>query len=273
MIIGLSGKACVGKNTVARIIQYLTDKKTADYNYPESEKDFNSWKKNVKRPKWRQKAYADKVKEICSTLTGLPVSAFHERSNKQKTLSELTGDDRWKKYIVIPSLRSKSKPIEVSTRKEAEKAAQTYGLSMDRDKGVQSGHIIEVELTMRQFMQTIGTDCVRNQVHPQAWILALYAEYNSKMVRKSKAGIDGYEDVEEYPDWIVTDCRFPNEADAVKERGGIVWWIDRDVESDDNHFSETSMKNYEFDHTIDNGGDIDLLIATVKHALKKFDIL
>ena len=30
-----------------------------------------------------------------------------------------------------------------------------------------------------------------------------------------------------YPNWIITDVRFPNEADAIKGRGGIIIRVNR----------------------------------------------
>lgn len=60
---------------------------------------------------------------------------------------------------------------------------------------------------------------------------------------------------------IVSDCRFPNEADAGRARGGVVIRLNRkDARKDahgrdPNHISETALDNYEyFDLVIDNDG-------------------
>ena len=60
--------------------------------------------------------------------------------------------------------------------------------------------------------------------------------------------------------WIITDVRFPNEAQAIKDRGGILIRINRDNGTraiDVNaHLSETALDDYDgFDYVIDNDSD------------------
>ena len=93
------------------------------------------------------------------------------------------------------------------------------------------------------------------------------------------------------PNWIITDTRFPNEADAVKSRGGINIRIERDDyifdgagkriiptkeyvnTSNKQHESETALDNYTFDYVIDNNGTIEDLIIKVKEILIKENII
>lgn len=70
-----------------------------------------------------------------------------------------------------------------------------------------------------------------------------------------------------FPNWIITDVRFPNEAQAIKDRGGIMIRIERPgVESHcgGQHPSETALDNYNFDYVIENEGSIDELIQKIK---------
>jgi len=68
-----------------------------------------------------------------------------------------------------------------------------------------------VKLTPRKIMQLVGTEAGRQIIHPNIWVNALFADYHKNF------------------NWIITDVRFPNEAKAVKDRGGILIRINRDT--------------------------------------------
>tara|TARA_B110000858_G_scaffold76181_1_gene88309 strand:+ start:1547 stop:2104 length:558 start_codon:yes stop_codon:yes gene_type:complete len=99
-------------------------------------------------------------------------------------------------------------------------------------------------LTPRKLLQLLGTEAGRVIIHPNLWVNALFSDYDSSSNYDSK--------------WIITDVRFPNECQAIKDRGGIVIRINRDSDVVDNHSSETALDNYyDFDHVVDNNGSID----------------
>jgi|LakMenEpi03Aug12_release.lakeMendotaPanAssembly.Ray.scaffolds.fasta_scaffold173203_2 hypothetical protein len=50
---------------------------------------------------------------------------------------------------------------------------------------------------------------------------------------------------------IIADCRFENEANAIKEKGGLLVLLERETEPD-THISEHAMKNVVFDIKLDN---------------------
>lgn len=95
------------------------------------------------------------------------------------------------------------------------------------------------EMTVREFLQRLGTEAVRNGLHPEAWVNALLADY--KPVGVNESGVfefringetirhkpDPIVDRELFPKWIITDTRFPNEADAVKRNGGVILRVNR----------------------------------------------
>lgn len=57
---------------------------------------------------------------------------------------------------------------------------------------------------------------------------------------------------------VFTDLRFPNEAAAIRKRGGTVWRVSRpDVEAVNEHESERAMDNYAFDAWVKNDGNLD----------------
>ena len=59
---------------------------------------------------------------------------------------------------------------------------------------------------------------------------------------------------------VFADCRFPNEADAIRALGGKVWRIDREGFGPANaHISEHSMDDYTFDLLVNNCNTIQVL--------------
>lgn len=68
--------------------------------------------------------------------------------------------------------------------------------------------------------------------------------------------------------YVFTDVRFPNEANAIRSRGGLVVRIEREgFGPANNHPSETSLDDYPFDFTIWNNGDLVEYAQAVKETL------
>lgn len=99
-------------------------------------------------------------------------------------------------------------------------------------------------LSVREFLQTLGTNALRDQLHEDVWINALFSDFDDSK------------------NWLITDVRFPNEAKAIKEKGGIVVRIDRGLSADE-HPSETALDDYEFDYVIPNKGTIEELLEEI----------
>jgi hypothetical protein len=112
----------------------------------------------------------------------------------------------------------------------------------------------------RQVLQWVGTEAMRNCLHTNVWVNALFSEY--------KMGENG-----EYPNWIITDVRFPNEAEAIRDRGGVVIRVNRpSIISQSNHPSEISLDHYDFDYVIENDGGLHQLTTRTLNALSELDI-
>lgn len=92
------------------------------------------------------------------------------------------------------------------------------------------------KMTVRELLQKLGTDALREGLHNNVWVNALLADYN------------------ENSNWLVTDTRFPNEAEAIKNLGGVVLRIERSTCQLGTHPSETALDNYTFDYVIHNNG-------------------
>ena len=91
-------------------------------------------------------------------------------------------------------------------------------------------------LTAREFLQLFGTDVCR-AIKSDIWT-------NSCLPRIKDSNTELA---------IISDCRFPNEVDAIKSVGGKVIRLTR-CPHEDNHASETALTDsYEgYDHVIDN---------------------
>lgn len=112
-------------------------------------------------------------------------------------------------------------------------------------------------MTAGELLQRLGTDAIRDGLHTDAWVLACFAG-----MRKDQH-------------YIITDCRFPNEAEAIKAKGGFVLRVEGDPlkqrgdgTRNDAHPSETALDDYQhFDAVIQNTGTLDELRAKVRALL------
>lgn len=93
---------------------------------------------------------------------------------------------------------------------------------------------------IRTQLQRIGSDAIR-YIDDRFWIKAAFAQIDP--LREAGRPV------------VVTDVRFPNEADAIKAAGGYLIRIVRDVPSDgDTHASETALNDYREDLFVGNNG-------------------
>jgi hypothetical protein len=70
---------------------------------------------------------------------------------------------------------------------------------------------------------------------------------------------------------VITDVRFPNEADAIKALGGQIWRVKRlGVGAVNGHVSETAMDGYPVDQIFVNNGSIDDLMALLQARMRQF---
>lgn len=133
-------------------------------------------------------------------------------------------------------------------------------------------------MTVREFLQRLGTDGLRNNLCDNVWVNALMTEYKPKheveFSTTENNSVIPTDFTSIYPNWIITDCRFVNEAHAVKRKKGIVIRVDRPgVQPINKHISETALDNWNFDYKVMNGSDLVALMFTVETILKKEKIL
>lgn len=120
-------------------------------------------------------------------------------------------------------------------------------------------------VTPRYILQVLGTDACRKMIYDNTWI-----DY---WIREYAKNFDPTEVT------IVTDVRFKNEMQAIKEKGGVVWKLMRDggpgaTGGVTNHASEVeqnSIPDSEFDALIlARSGDV---VGLTRTALEEYQKL
>ena len=228
MIIGINGKIGAGKDTVGKIIQYLTLPGTrGEYIGFQTYDDFTL----ERNSSFKIKKFAGKLKTTASLLTGVPVEMFEDQEFKK--------------------------------------------LDMNPEWG----------MTYREFLQKLGTEAMRDGLHTNVWVNALFADYHptpNKSMDESfmEQFVTGRSEIHyALPKWIITDMRFPNEMEAVKERKGITIRVTRPDSKDgykffgDLHPSETALDDAKFDYEIINDGTMEELVEKVRDILVKEELI
>ncbi len=117
------------------------------------------------------------------------------------------------------------------------------------------------EITGRQYLQNLGVGA-REVFGTNFWVDQVLP------VDPRKRGVIWSSDVLGPPKWgVVTDVRFPNEAERVLDLGGEVWEVVRPGLESDGHASEIPLPRELVTRTIENNSTIADLELRVSHAL------
>ncbi|MGW1259689.1 deoxynucleotide monophosphate kinase family protein [Streptomyces sp. NPDC002513] len=103
---------------------------------------------------------------------------------------------------------------------------------------------------VRGYLQRLGTEAGRQVLGADVWVNALFRDCET---------------------WteptVISDVRFPNEADAIRKRGGLVVEIRRPSQAlieDSDHISENALADWDFDVTILNTGSLEGFRSSVE---------
>lgn len=115
-------------------------------------------------------------------------------------------------------------------------------------------------MTPRHMLQLIGTDALRKVVHDDFWVIP--------MKRKLKEHLRNNRSV------VISDVRFSNEINLIKDLGGIVVRVDRanpdKIAGIDKHRSEVELESYkEWNYIIDNNATLEDLYDNVNLMMRE----
>ena len=263
MIIGIAGKAGSGKDLVGNIIQYLIACKKYEgmdcFNADYVNKGFDLKADYTNITEWKIKKFADRLKDIVCLLIGCTREQLEDQKFKEKELGE-----EWYRYGLIrkDSVKPILFPSELENIECQLKLFKESTLYMDK-------------LTPRKLLQLLGTECGRNIIHPNIWVNATMIDYKfTEILPNEDTGLLNYNPKYNFPNWIITDMRFPNELEAIKNRNGITIRINRGiiertgkVIQKPEHISETALDDAKFDYVIENDDNVEKLLNKVKKIL------
>jgi hypothetical protein len=245
MLIGISGKIGVGKDIVGRIMQYLVD----FYTMKSMEKTENIDAGLPENPS--EQDYLEWL-----------AAGYDEDGYNEWKIKKFAG--KLKQIVALLT----GIPIEDLEKQEVKDSVLPKEWDWLYDANLHRGiahtdHLMEGrerKYTVRLFMQQLGTEALRYKLHMNTWINALFADYT----------IDST--------WIITDLRFPDEVQAIKERKGILIRVTRGkiapCVAHDQHPSETALDDYKgFNYVIKNNGTLEELVLKTKEILEKENLI
>jgi len=184
------------------------------------------------------KKMGEKIKQITAIILGIDRDLLEDREYKEKPLGE-----QWRIYTCDGHIRAH----EIEAKQIADYIWSREGTNIPVKSSV---------LTPRKIMQLLGTEATKEIIHPHIWINSFYNGYS------------------EDDNWLITDIRYPNEAESVRERNGVLIRIHRDnpdlPNSVANHPSETSLDMWtDWDYVVDNNGTYKQLYNKAKLIYKE----
>lgn len=179
---------------------------------------------------WKIIAFADPLKQMLAVLLNIPVEKFNDRAFKEDTCINFNTLDY--------SLSAFTKDIHLLSDSKFTKMAKDL-----------NPEIIQYDLTIRQLLQYFGTEICQTYFGKSVWINSTLKHAGNKT--------------------IISDCRFINEAKAIKSNNGIIVYIDRDGIPFGQHQSEKEMykmlqKGTYYDCIIKNNGSLEDLFNSIK---------
>lgn len=231
IIIGISGRAGSGKDTVKDMISVY-------FNYhPKTLEEFKIIYKNQdsfldhKIDNVVSIAFADRLKEICSTMFNIDIKLFYDRDAKEN------------KYINLKTHELVDYSYEISNKTVN---ASTYYNNYD------SPHYKSSFMSLRELMVYVGTYLIKYNFDNNFFINSVNSFINSNF---SKDAI------------IVSDVRFTDEFEYISKKHGISILVKNNRVTPLNNIAENIWDEEEFDFEIINDGSFDDLLENVYKTL------
>ena len=120
-------------------------------------------------------------------------------------------------------------------------------------------------MTNREILQRVGTEAMRDGFDKDVWVKIAELKARSLLEKGERV--------------ILTDCRFPNEAEMICRLGGIVVEMERPgieallTESERGHVSEARIPGKYIAFTVENDRDIPWILTCFKSRMAAFSCL
>ena len=243
LYIGLNGLAGSGKDTVAKMLKTILSKQwesleecktyyfsrytnpTQSATFPQSSDDIDSPVMCI--------AYADQLKEICSTIFGIPVQRFYQN----KSNAWICMNDKFQ-YTEI-----KPQDGNILTAEE-----YYYDLSE-----ISENNDIKYWMSLREILVYVGTYVLQQSINKQVFVNIVRNKIREEQHKNHNL---------QYI--IVTDHRFVHELEYIHENHGITITINRNSVQQLDNIAEHDLDDEEdYDYIIDNSGSYDELFKTI----------
>lgn len=227
-LLAISGVKGSGKDLVSDMFQYCL-------SVPKPFRQYFFYKhfKRLVKPKYKKLAFADPLKKMLSSLLNVELEKFYDRDFKENYIVDVS-------TLSAPRMKLVDGCI-VCLGKLPDSKFNKLVKQLDPS-------LTEANLSLRQLLQYFGTEIMQKYFGKRVWI-------NSTLRNRS-----------EYT--IISDLRFIEEYNAIKENNGIVIYINRPNYEFGQHASEREMKelleNDKYDFIINNNGSIEDLFNQVK---------
>jgi hypothetical protein len=258
MIIGITGKISSGKDTAGQMIRWIQSSHLRKLWEDDLEHFITRGYLFNHETNWEIKKWADTLKDITCMILGCTREEIEDREWKEKPLG-----DEWDCWV-----NNSHKTIN-PPRLSLEKPSDFFN---------DSGGVSKRKITPRLMLQLLGTEAGRQIIHPNIWVNALMSQYIGETVVTQitfPSSVNTWKE-SKMPNWIITDTRFPNEVEAIKQRKGIIINIQR-PETDHlagTHESETALDNYDYSpYVIINDGDMFHLVIKIEKLLKQLNLV
>lgn len=198
--------------------------------------------------------FADPLKACVAEILNCSVFDLEDRGFKERPLGE-----EYETYVTNDPFLEEH--FSVMNRPEFEDFVERNG--GDEVVIMERYSIQVITNTPRKMLQTLGTEWGRNMIHPDIWVNSMMSLYEQSRVNGSNGN---------YPDWLMPDVRFPNEAKAIKDRGGILIKVVRPGADTGDHVSEVLVDTIEADYTIINDSTLKVLEEKTHQLIKELGL-
>lgn len=111
----------------------------------------------------------------------------------------------------------------------------------------------------REILQVVGTDLFKNEIY----------KYLPKLDKISDTVW-----IQHFKQWyknnkhlniVLSDIRFKDEINMIKQLGGIVIKVERNLDNNDTHSSENDLNDVKFENVISNNDDLESLYKSIEN--------